>query len=87
MEYMALGKPIVQFDLGKGWFSARRRPCMPRGTTRWPTTSPARFSGCSINPQERERMGQIGRKRVSESLAWQYAVLQLLSAYDRAFSQ
>jgi hypothetical protein len=32
-------------------------------------------------------MGQIGRKRVSESLAWQYAVLQLLSAYDRAFSQ
>lgn len=87
MEYMALGKPIVQFDLVKGWFSARRRPCTPPGTTMWPTTSPARFSSCSINPQERERMEQIGRKSVSESLAWQYAMLQLLSAYDRAFSQ
>jgi glycosyltransferase involved in cell wall biosynthesis len=33
MEYMALGKPIVQFDLTEGRVSAQARRCMPQKTT------------------------------------------------------
>jgi glycosyltransferase involved in cell wall biosynthesis len=37
------------------------------------------------HPEERERMGQFGRRRVAEELAWEYSVQNLLSAYERAF--
>jgi glycosyltransferase involved in cell wall biosynthesis len=38
------------------------------------------------HPEQRERMGQIARKRVQEALGWKYSVPYLLDAYDRAFS-
>lgn len=38
------------------------------------------------HPEQRERMGQIGRKRVQEAFGWKYSVLHLLEAYDRGFS-
>ena len=49
MEYMALGKPIVQFDLTEGRFSAQaRRRCMQDGTTAW--TWQRRSFPCSMTP-------------------------------------
>ena len=41
MEYMALGKPIVQFDVREGRVSAGARACTRRPTTpvRWPPAS------------------------------------------------
>jgi hypothetical protein len=32
-------------------------------------------------------MGEIGRKRVEEELAWDYSVQNLLAAYHRVFSK
>jgi hypothetical protein len=85
MEYMALCKPIVQFDLKEGWLARGRHPCTPAGTTSWPT-SPARFSCCTITHRSQKRIGQFGRKRESESLALAIRGAAVLSAYDRAFS-
>ena len=39
------------------------------------------------HPDERKRMGEFGRKRVEEALAWDYSVENLLAAYERAFSK
>jgi hypothetical protein len=32
-------------------------------------------------------MGDFGRRRVEEALAWKYSVQGLLAAYERAFSK
>jgi glycosyltransferase involved in cell wall biosynthesis len=39
------------------------------------------------NPRERQRMGEFGRKRVENELAWEYSIEHLLAAYQRAFAQ
>jgi glycosyltransferase involved in cell wall biosynthesis len=39
------------------------------------------------HPEERERMGQFGRRRIEKQLAWEYSVQNLLAAYERAFSK
>lgn len=84
MEYMALGKPIVQFDLKEGRFSAGEASLYATREDQVPD-----FAGKILwlldRPKERERMGQIGQMRVRERLAWQYSVPQLLAAYERAF--
>jgi glycosyltransferase involved in cell wall biosynthesis len=87
MEYMALGKPIVQFDLKEGRFSAGEASLY---ATKDDNDQVADFARKIVwlleHPEQRERMGQIGRRRVCESLGWQYSASQLLCAYDRAFS-
>ena len=84
MEYMALGKPIVQFDLKEGRFSARKRRYTrnPRNQER---ILPQKLLWLLDNPDERKRMGEFGRKRVEKELAWEYSVKNLLAAYERAF--
>ena len=83
MEYMALGKPIVQFDLKEGRFSAQ-------GASLYASKQDGAkdFAQKIIwlldRPEERRKMGEIGRKRVHEELAWQYSVPKLLAAYHEA---
>jgi glycosyltransferase involved in cell wall biosynthesis len=84
MEYMALGKPIVQFDLREGKFSAQRAAVYAD-----PQNQVADFAAKILwlcdRPDERKRMGQFGRERVEKELAWEYSVRNLLAAYERAF--
>jgi glycosyltransferase involved in cell wall biosynthesis len=86
MEYMALAKPIVQFDLKEGRFSA--------GDASLYSDTGNRVADFANNilwlidrPDERKRMGDFGRRRVEEALAWKYSVQGLLAAYERAFSK
>ena len=86
MEYMALAKPIVQFDLKEGRFSA--------GDASLYSDTGNRVADFAKNilwlidrPDERKRMGEFGRRRVEEALAWKYSVQGLLAAYERAFSK
>jgi glycosyltransferase involved in cell wall biosynthesis len=84
MEYMALGKPIVQFDLTEGRFSAAEASV-------YATRNDERDMARKIvelldNPQQRERMGRFGRERVESVLEWKYEVPKLLAAYDRLFA-
>jgi glycosyltransferase involved in cell wall biosynthesis len=86
MEYMALSKPIVQFDLREGRFSA-----MDAAVYADPQNQVMDFAAKLLwvldNPEERKRMGEFGRKRVEKELAWQYSVKNLLAAYERAFNK
>jgi glycosyltransferase involved in cell wall biosynthesis len=86
MEYMALGKPIVQFDLKEGRFSAQEASLYADNQNRVADFA-AKILWLLENPDARKSMGQSGLKRVAEELAWEYSVTHLLSAYDRTFSK
>ena len=86
MEYMALGKPIVQFDLTEGRFSAGEAALYSDNTNQVPDFA-AKILWLLENPEARQTMGQFGRKRVEQELAWEYSVSNLLAAYRRAFSK
>jgi glycosyltransferase involved in cell wall biosynthesis len=86
MEYMALGKPIVQFDLKEGRVSAGGAALYAS-----PKDMVGDFADKILwlldHPEERQRMGEIGRHRVETELAWKFSVKNLLAAYERAFSR
>ncbi|MGA7824988.1 MAG: glycosyltransferase family 4 protein, partial [Steroidobacteraceae bacterium] len=79
LEYMALGKPIVQFDLTEGRFSAGEASLYAR------PNDIADFASklCELldDPRRRTTMGAIGRQRVEGGLAWHHQVPRLLEAY------
>jgi len=85
MEYMALAKPIVQFDLKEGRFSAGGASLYSDNHNQVSDFA-AKILWLLDHPEERKRMGEFGRRRVAEELAWEYSVENLLSAYERVFS-
>ena len=72
MEYMALGKPIVQFDLKEGRFSAGEASLYADKRTRF-LILPQRFCGCSTT-RRTKKMGMFGYSRVQKELAWEFSV-------------
>jgi glycosyltransferase involved in cell wall biosynthesis len=86
MEYMALGKPIVQFDLKEGRFSAGEASLYSNNHD-LVTDFAAKILWLLEHPEERKTMGEFGRRRVVRELAWEYSVENLLMAYQRAFSK
>ncbi len=85
MEYMALEKPIVQFDSKEGRFSAEAASLYADKENQVPDFA-NKILDLLDHPDKRLRMGAFGRKRVTEQLAWEYSVTNLLAAYRRAFS-
>jgi glycosyltransferase involved in cell wall biosynthesis len=86
MEYMALGKPIVQFDLREGRFSAGEASLYARADIRAEDFA-VKILWLLDHPEERHKMGEFGRLRVQKELAWEYSVANLLSAYEKAFDK
>ena len=86
LEYMALGKPIVQFEGTEGRFSAQEASLYSDGDDRVVDFA-EKILWLLDHPEERERMGQFGRRRIEKELAWKYSVQNLLAAYERAFSK
>jgi len=86
MEYMALGKPIVQFDLKEGRFSAGEASLYSSNEDQV-TDFATKILWLLDHPEERQRMGEFGRRRVEQQLAWKYSVANLLAAYERAFDK
>ena len=81
MEYMALGKPIVQFDLTEGRYSAQEASV-------YAAKNDSIDFGNKIvellgDPARRARMGEFGRRRVEEQLEWRHEAPRLLAAYRR----
>jgi glycosyltransferase involved in cell wall biosynthesis len=86
MEYMALGKPIVQFDLKEGKFSAQEASLYSdngNGVTGFATN----ILWLLDHPEERQKIGEFGRRRVEKELAWEHSVGNLLAAYEKVFSK
>ena len=86
MEYMALGKPIVQFDLKEGRFSAGEASLYSDNGNQVPDFA-SKILWLLDNPAQIERMGEFGRARVKKELAWEHSVENLLAAYERVFDK
>jgi glycosyltransferase involved in cell wall biosynthesis len=83
MEYMALSKPIVQFDSTEGRFSAQEAS-LYADKNKGVADFAAKIIWLLDRPEERRQMGEFGRKRIEEQLAWEYSVPELLAAYRKA---
>ena len=79
MEYMALGKPIVAFDLKEARFSAMDSALYARPNDIRDFAE--KVIWLMDNPDARQTMGIFGRQRVASKLAWEYSVPELVKAY------
>jgi len=86
MEYMALGKPIVQFESKEGRFSAQEASLYSNTGTQVNDFADKILWLLDL-PEERKKMGEFGRTRVEKELAWKHSVPNLLAAYERAFNK
>jgi glycosyltransferase involved in cell wall biosynthesis len=84
LEYMALSKPIVQFDLTEGRFSAGEASLYARAND----TVDFAVKLCELldNPEQRAYMGSLGRQRVESGLSWGHQIPNLLRAYEAALA-
>jgi glycosyltransferase involved in cell wall biosynthesis len=84
MEYMALKKPIVQYDLKEGRVSAQNASLYAKNT------SPKDFADKMIwlldNPEARNQMGEFGYKRVINHLSWEFESKKLIGFYNKILS-
>ena len=84
MEYMALGKPIVQFDLFEGRCSAQEASLYAKPNDA--EDMARQIVALLDDPEKRQRMGEFGRNRVENELQWPHEVPKLLAAYDMLFA-
>ena len=83
MEYMALGRPIVQYDLTEGRFSAREASVYARPNDIADFAQKIEY--LLDNLDKRTQMGAFGRKRVRKELHWGIESRKYLSVYERVF--
>jgi glycosyltransferase involved in cell wall biosynthesis len=79
MEYMALGKPIVQFDLTEGRYSAGRASLYARKNDA--VDLAVKIVELLDDTSRRAEMGGYGRRRVESELEWGHEAPKLLAAY------
>jgi glycosyltransferase involved in cell wall biosynthesis len=79
MEYMALAKPIVAFDLTEHRFTAQGAAAYvkPNDELEFART----IAELMDAPMRRKTMGLLGRQRVETELAWEYSIPKLLEVY------
>jgi len=85
MEYMALGKPIVQYDLTEGRFSAQCASLYAKPNDRYDFAE--KIEWLLDHPQERKKMGEFGYKRVREELHWGIEAPKYLEVFKRLFNK
>jgi glycosyltransferase involved in cell wall biosynthesis len=85
VEYMTLGKPVVQFDLHEGRASAGAAALYAREND--PFDFAGKIAELLDDPERRAEMGAIGRARVENGLSWAHSAPRLLEAYERAFAK
>jgi glycosyltransferase involved in cell wall biosynthesis len=85
MEYMALGKPVVQFDLTEGRVSAGDASWYARPND--VADLAQKMVALLGDENQRIHMGAIGRERVERELSWQHEAPRLLNAYDNLLGE
>lgn len=84
LEYMALAKPIVQFELTEGRYSAQEASLYAEQNNAKDMADKIIF--LLENPDIREKMGQYGRNRVINELSWEHTSKALLDGYEKFFT-
>lgn len=83
MEYMALKKPIVQYNLKEGRFSAREASLYARnGDTK---DFAVKLTQLIDNPELSKKMAEYGYNRVLKELSWDHESIKLIGLYTRIF--
>ena len=85
LEYMALGKPIVQFDLTEGRFSAQEASLYAEPNNAIDMAD--KIIQLLDNPAKRKEMSEYGRQRIVNELSWEHTSRALLEGYDKYFKQ
>lgn len=81
MEYMSLGKPIVSYNLKETRYSARDAALY--ATPNNEREFAEKIIELMDNPQLRKEMGEYGKQRVKNELAWEIVSENLLAAYKK----
>lgn len=84
VEYMSLAKPMVQFDVTEGRFSAQEASLYAKPNDYIDLAE--KIVELVDDPERRAAMGEYGRARVVEKLNWQHQIDPLLAAYTQALS-
>jgi glycosyltransferase involved in cell wall biosynthesis len=80
MEYMALSKPIVAFDLPEHRVTAGGAALYACPNDELDFAK--QITALIDDPELRERMGKLGRERIETELAWKYQAKNLQNAYQ-----
>jgi glycosyltransferase involved in cell wall biosynthesis len=83
LEYMALGKPIVQFDLTEGRYSAADASLYAERNNAHDLADKVLY--LLENPEKRRQMSEIGRSRILNELSWDHTSRALIAGYDAYF--
>ena len=79
MEYMALQKPIVQYDLKEGRYSAREAALYAINTS--PIDFAEKITWLLDHPEDRIKMGLTGYNRIINELSWEFESKKLVEFY------
>jgi glycosyltransferase involved in cell wall biosynthesis len=85
LEYMAVGVPVVAFDLEETRVSAADAAAY--ATPNRPVDLAGLVMELLDDPERRARMAEIGRQRVSGPLSWANSARNLLAAYEAAVAR
>lgn len=85
LEYMALGKPVVQFETTEGRRSAGAASLYARPDN--VADFALKIDMLLSDPELRRNMGALGRERVLTQFSWAHSVPALLRAYESAFER
>ncbi|MGN6532204.1 MAG: glycosyltransferase family 4 protein [Ginsengibacter sp.] len=80
MEYMALKKPIVQYDLKEGRVSAQNASLYAENAS--PQNFAEKILWLFDNPDVRIEMGEYGYNRVINELSWDFESKKLIAFYQ-----
>lgn len=85
VEYMAMGCPLVSFELAEARVSAGEAAIYV------PANDERKFAEAIADllddPGQRARRGEVGRKRVERQLSWQISKEKLIAFYDDLFTE
>src|SRR5215472_5744810 len=85
MEYMALGKPIVTYDLKETHWSAQDAALYVKPNNEMEFAEG--IAKLMDRPDLRAKMGEFGRQRVQRDLKWDVVGKNLLRAYEVLFAK
>jgi glycosyltransferase involved in cell wall biosynthesis len=83
MEYMAMGKPVVSFDLQEARFSSQDAAlyAIPNQVEDFAD----KIETLLDNEERRVTIGANGRRRIEQELSWEHSKKNLLRVYDAIF--
>jgi glycosyltransferase involved in cell wall biosynthesis len=85
MEYMAMARPIVSFELREARVSAGDAAVYAPANDE--SEFAKRVAYLLDDPDTRRQMGELGRERVAGALSWEHSKVALIDAYQMAMSK